>query len=97
MIKHIVLFRFLPSSVNEAGMREIKKQLEELPAIIPQLKEIKVGININPSEKWHLSLEATVENRHDLDTYASHPAHQSIVKSLIAPIKEDRACVDYQF
>ena len=30
-----------------------------------------------------------------LASYANHPAHQRIVKEMIAPIKEGRACVDY--
>ena len=43
-----------------------------------------------------MSLEAIVDTMQDLDTYANHPAHQQIVKNRIAPIKEERACVDYQ-
>ena len=66
------------------------------PDIIRELKEIRVGLNMNPDEEWDLSLEVLTENRHDLEIYANHPAHQQIVKHLIAPLKEDRACVDYQ-
>lgn len=96
MIKHIVFFKFKASDKKEVQMQEIKEQLEKLPEIIPELKEIHVGININPAEKWDLSLEALVADMHDLDIYANHPAHQHIVKTMIAPAKEDRACVDYQ-
>lgn len=96
MIKHIVLFKFNASADKEAKLQQIKTELEQLPAIIPELKEIHVGLNTNPAEKWDLSLEAFVEHWQDLDTYANHPAHQKIVKNLIAPIKADRACVDFQ-
>ena len=72
-------------------MNAIKAELEKLPATIKELKEIHVGININPAEHWDLSLEDMAA----LNTYAMHPAHQAIVKNMIAPIKEERACIDY--
>ncbi len=95
MIKHIVLFKLKASENKAVKMQEIK-ELEKLPDIIRELKEIRVGLNMNPDEEWDLSLEVLTENRHDLEIYANHPAHQQIVKHLIAPLKEDRACVDYQ-
>ena len=97
MIKHIVFFKLQASEQKHAQMQEIKKQLEALIPQIPELKSMEVGINANPKEQWDLSLTAIVENWQDLETYANHPAHQSIVKNLISPIKEDRACVDYAF
>lgn len=96
MIKHIVLFKFNASADKETQLQQIKTELEQLPGIIPELKEIHIGLNTNPAEKWDLSLEAWVEHWQDLDTYANHPAHQKIVKTLIAPIKADRACIDFQ-
>ena len=78
-------------------MSEIKNELEKLTAVIPELREIHIGVNTNPAEKWDMSLEVIVDNIQDLDVYANHPAHQQIVKTRIAPIKEDRACVDYSF
>ena len=96
MIKHIVLFRFKDSADKTGQMLNIKNELENLPAIIPYLKDIHIGLNINSAEKWDMSLEAIVDTMQDLDTYANHPAHQQIVKNRIAPIKEERACVDYQ-
>lgn len=96
MIKHIVLFKFKNSADKADQLSQIKTELEKLPAIIPELREIHVGLNINPSESWDLSLEAIVANLQDLDIYANHPAHQQIVKNRIAPIKEDRACVDFE-
>lgn len=96
MIKHIVLFKFKNIADKTLLLQDIKAELEQLCQIIPQLKELHVGINVNPTEKWDLSLEAIVENKQDLDIYANHPAHQQIVQTKIAPFKEDRACVDYQ-
>lgn len=97
MLKHIVFFKFRASEDKEARMNEIKFQLENLIHEIPELKKMQVGLNMNPAEKWDLVLEAIVENMHTLEIYANHPAHQNIVKTLIAPIKEDRAAIDFIF
>lgn len=96
MIKHIVLFKFKAVEDKAILLQKIKEELEKLPQVIAELKELRVGINVNASEKWDISLEALVENFNDLEIYANHPAHQQIVKTRIAPIKEDRACVDFE-
>lgn len=98
MIKHIVLFKlkaFSSEAEKQAKMREIKTGLEDLHGIIPELKKINVGLNVNPEEKWDIVLETEFENLQDLATYATHPKHVAVSKNLIAPVKEDRACVDF--
>ena len=96
MIKHIVLFKLEESEHKNVRLQEIRDRLEALVQVIPELKEMQVGINVNPEEKWDFSLEAVVADLHALEVYANHPAHQEIVKTLIAPVKVDRACVDYR-
>ena len=96
MIKHIVFFKFKTTEDKAARMAAIKCELEKLPAVISELKELRVGININPAETWDLSLEALVNDMTALSAYANHPAHQRIVHEMIAPLKTDRACVDYE-
>ena len=95
MVKHIVFFKFKATEDKAERMSAIKRELEKLPAVISELKEIKVGININPAEEWDLSLEALVNDMESLASYANHPAHQRIGKEMIVPIKEGRAWVDY--
>lgn len=92
MIKHIVLFKLEESEHKNVRLQEIRDRLEALVQVIPELKEMQVGINVNPEEKWDFSLEAVVADLHALEVYANHPAHQEIVKTLIAPVKVDRAC-----
>ncbi|MCH5226248.1 MAG: Dabb family protein [Muribaculaceae bacterium] len=95
MVKHVVMFRFKGTAeeVKEVADK-FTKALVQLPDDIPQLKSIEVGININPAEKWHLVLAATADSLEDVAIYSAHPAHQAAV-AIIAPYKEDRACVDY--
>ena len=95
MIKHIVTFRLKGSSIekSEVALR-FKEALEALPEIIEPLKSIEVGINVNPNEKWDIVLTALLPTLDDVNIYANHPAHVAAA-SIIAPFKEDRACVDY--
>ena len=96
MVKHIVMFKFRGT---EEEKREVATRFAEalvqLPAEIPQLKSIEVGLNINPAESWDLVLTATADSMEDVAIYSAHPAHQSAV-AIIVPYKEDRACVDYE-
>ena len=96
MVKHIVMFKFkgTPEEKKNVATR-FMEALVQLPAEIPQLKSIDVGINMNSAETWDLVLTATADNMEDVGIYSAHPAHQAAVE-IIKPYKEDRACVDYQ-
>ena len=52
MIKHIVLFKLEESEHKNVRLQEIRDRLEALVQVIPELKEMQVGINVNPEEKW---------------------------------------------
>lgn len=95
MVKHIVMFKFKgsPEEKKEIAKR-FAEALVQLPDDIPQLKSIEVGLNLNPAETWDLVLTATAETLEDVAIYSAHPSHKAAV-SIIAPYKEDRACVDY--
>ncbi len=99
MIRHIVLFKFKPFVAEEekAGkLQEIKKGLDALPALIPELKLLKIGINMNPNEQYDLSLLSEFKSMADLDAYAVHPEHVAVAK-IIREVLESRACVDSEF
>ncbi len=65
-----------------------------LPSQIDVLESMEVGINENPAEDWDVVLTATVPTMADVAVYAQHPAHVAAA-AIIAPLKADRACVDY--
>ncbi len=95
MIRHIVTFKFKGNpSQRKAVAQSFRDALIALPAQIPQLKRLEVGINENPGESWDLVLIAEAETLADVAVYSAHPAHVAAVQ-LIAGHKADRACVDY--
>lgn len=95
MIKHVVSFKFKGSPEERKEVaRKFADALLALPAQIDQLKAMEVGINENPAETWDLVLTAAADSLEDVAAYSAHPAHVDAVK-IIAPFKEDRACIDY--
>lgn len=95
MVKHIVTFKFKGTPEQRKDVaRRFAEALIQLPDQIEQLISIEVGINENPKETWDLVLTATADSLEDVAVYSAHPAHVAAVQ-IIAPYKEDRACVDY--
>ena len=97
MVKHRVLFKLKEFSSEEAKalkINEIKTRLEALINLVPTLKKINVGININPKEVFDICLVTEHDTLDDLSAYATHPEHVA-VGAIIREVLESRACVDY--
>lgn len=59
MVKHIVLFKLKDDASTDAklaAMHAFKDAIEALPAKIPFIRKIEVGLNINPAETWSIAL-----------------------------------------
>ena len=99
MVKHIVLFKLkeeLPATEKQAVMNQFKEAIEALPAKISVIRKIEVGLNVNPAEAWDIALYSEFDSLEDVETYAVHPDHVAAGK-LLADVKLNRACVDYEF
>ncbi len=97
MVKHIVTFKLKGTDAERhLAANSFKEALLALPDVIDVLESMEVGINQNPSEDWDVVLTAVVPSMADVETYAKHPAHVAAA-AIIAPLKESRACVDYEF
>lgn len=95
MIKHIVTFRFKGTAEQRHEVAtSFRNDLMALPGIIPQLKAIEVGLNINNNESWDLVLTAQADTLDDVKIYSAHQAHRDAVAKVKDSIDE-RACVDY--
>lgn len=95
MVKHVVTFKFKGSDEERKTVAsKFAEALIALPDEIEELISMEVGINENPAETWDLVLTATAASLEDVAKYSAHPAHVAAVQ-IIAPYKEDRACVDY--
>lgn len=98
MLRHIVMLK-LKDEAEGAGKSEnatrVKAMLEALPATIPEIKHLEVGINaLGDPGASDVSLIVDVENETTLDIYAKHPDHQEVV-AFIKKVINERRVVDY--
>ena len=99
MVKHIVLFKLKESLTAEAKSEVancFKNAIEALPASIPFIRKVFVGVNINTAEAWDICLESEFDSLDDVKAYAVHPAHVAAA-GILKDAKADRACCDYEF
>lgn len=96
MVRHIVLFQLKNAAEKQEVMNRFKAAIEALPATISWIRHIEVRFNMNPDEMYDIALVSEFDTLEDVKRYAVHPDHVAAGK-LLAPLKESRACVDYEF
>ncbi len=97
MVKHIVIFRLkdgLSFEEKEKAMNNFKQGIEALPAVIPTIRAIAVGLNINADEACDICLDSTFDTLDDVRAYSAHPDHQAVAGRL-KPFVASRSCVDF--
>ncbi len=99
MIKHIVMWRLKDQALGASAAQNaerLKSRLEALKETIPQIREIEVGLNLNPSPaSSDVVLYSVFESREDLEAYQKHPEHQKIA-GFVSEIRSERRVVDYE-
>lgn len=98
MVSHIVMFKFrdnVSAAERETARTTFKAGIEALPEVIPFIRYVHVGFNINPKEKWDICLTSAFDSLTDATAYGAHPAHKAVAMELMKYIAE-RACVDFQ-
>ena len=73
MIKHIVMWKFKPG--EEENMEKFLEGLNELKGVIPEIKNMETGININPKNEYNAVLISEFETMKDLEKYKNNPEH----------------------
>lgn len=94
MIKHIVMWKFKKD--EEENMKKFLKGLNQLKNIIPEIKNMETGININPKNEYDAILISEFETMADLEKYKNDPEHIK-VSALCKKIRIDRQAIDYEF
>lgn len=98
MIRHIVLFKFrkdVSAAARQVAAKAFKEGIEALPAVIPDICSVKVGVNVNPAEEWDICLTSLFSCLGDVKAYGAHPAHKAVASELMRLVDE-RACVDFE-
>ncbi len=97
MLTHIVFFTFKNTPQGSAleHAQRVKEMLETLPAAIPEIHSLEVGLNLfdGPSAS-QLALLTTFKTQADLESYRVHPKHEEVV-AVIKQCCQERRFVDY--
>lgn len=73
----------------------MKQHLEALLGVVPELKSVEVGVNVDPSEMaYDAVLVSTFESQEALAAYKVNPEHVK-VSSYCKKIRESRVVVDF--
>lgn len=99
MIKHIVMWKLKEYAAGAKAQQNaeiLKTRLLALKDSIPEIKEMEVGFNFNPSEAaCDVALYSVFESKEGLETYQLHPEHQKVAV-FVNEIRSDRSVVDYE-
>ncbi|GGF05147.1 Dabb family protein [Mycetocola zhadangensis] len=95
MIRHVAVFRFVPEFTVDQREHWMSL-LRALPAQIPSLKRMSVGVDVLGGEHAHeLAIVADFDDLDGLALYNRHPAHAEVLR-ISAPVKVSLATVDFE-
>ncbi|QPJ66160.1 MAG: Dabb family protein [Candidatus Nitrohelix vancouverensis] len=94
MIKHIVMFKL--ENKTKENMEQAIASLKSLEGAIESLRFIEVGVDFKSSERsFDLVLTTHFDDKEGLETYAAHPNHQPVIKTIRSLCKQS-VVVDYE-
>ncbi|MCY4262640.1 MAG: Dabb family protein [Candidatus Dadabacteria bacterium] len=99
MIKHIVMWRI--KDLHEGMSKDeliakIKRELEGLKSVIPQIQTMEIGRNFNElPTSFDVALYSEFESNEALGIYQKHPEHVRVAQ-FIREIRTDAVVVDYE-
>lgn len=96
MIRHICMFK-LKEENKHNNLEELLVRVQSLRSI-EQVRGFDVVCNAPgmPESNYDVSLIFDFESAEDLQTYQDHPTHKAF-GAFIGQIRENRACIDYEF
>ena len=101
MIKHIVMWKFKDQAEGKSKAENIaiiKKDLEDLIGVVPQICSLEVGVNKNTSSPaaFDAVLVSTFNSMEDVEAYRQDPRHKAAA-AYNKLCRIDRVVVDYEF
>lgn len=95
MIRHVSLLTFAPGT-SEATIDEIAAALRRLPALIPELRDYRVGpdLGIDGGNATFVVI-ADVDDEAGYLAYRDHPEHVAVAREHILPVLAARTAAQY--
>ncbi len=96
MVKHIVCFKI--KDEYKKDMAKIVETLESSKEAIPEVIEVKAGVDFLHSERsYDVVLEMVFANQDDANIYQNHPHHKTVVQKLMHEVRSASISIDYEF
>lgn len=98
MVRHIVAWSFVEGLSQEEKLdhaKLIKRELENLNNLIPEIVSINVFDKHLSSSGSDLMLDSVFESEEALNAYQIHPEHVRVATTFVRPVTCNRKCIDY--
>jgi len=96
MIRHVVLFRWTAEATAEQK-QQVQTELRALPPLMTGLRSYHAGADAGlVTGNFDFAVVADFEDAESYLAYRDHPAHRAVIAECIAPIRLDRASVQYE-
>ncbi len=93
MIKHVVCFKLKDNSEEEC--QKAKDVLMSMEGKVPQIVDIKVGIDFLKSERsYDIILEVILKDKKDLEDYQNDKYHCEHVKTYMHSVRSGSIAID---
>ncbi|GAA1447233.1 Dabb family protein [Leifsonia poae] len=96
-IRHVVSWKLAAAEESERAeqLAVMKRGLEGLPATIPEILSLEVGINALDGDNFDIVLISDFADADALARYVAHPDHQ-VVAGYIRSVVGGRSAVDFE-
>jgi hypothetical protein len=98
MIRHVVMWKLMELTDGRGRMESaalIKTMLESLPALIPEIIRMEVGVDVvREGASWDICLIVDFQDVDALRRYQAHPEHVKVAE-IVNRTREQRAVVDF--
>lgn len=96
MIRHVVLFSWVPEA-SEEQVRLVATEIRTLPPLMSGLRAYHAGPDAGIIEgNFDFAVVADFEDAASYLAYRDHPAHRAVVEQTIQPISRQRVSVQYE-
>ncbi len=95
MVKHIILWTLKAEYNTDEIKKEMKKALEGLVGVVPELIKMQVEISPLASSNADVMLYSELESEEGLKGYAVHPAHVHVANTYVRPFTQTRTVIDF--
>lgn len=100
MYMHLVMWKLKDDAdgcLRAELAAEVKRRLDALPAVIPEIRRYEVGVNTGDYDAsfFDVGLVSAFSTKADFKRYCEYPEHDAVV-AFIQSVQQDEQIVDFE-